>query len=653
MDSLLFQSFIYLCAGVAAVPIAQRLGLGSVLGYLIAGIVIGPLAGIVGAETQRLQEFAEFGVVMMLFLVGLELQPNQLWEMRKRLIGLGGLQLIGTVAVIGAATWMFGLSWQAGVAIGVIAASSSTAIVLQTLGEKGLTGSDGGKASFAVLLFQDVSVIPTLALLPFLASPELLSTLKSSGGEQAHGAKILQDLPIWLSVGVTLAAVVTVAVGGHYLSRPLFRFIAKARLREVFTATALLLVVGIALLMTLVGLSPALGTFLAGVVLANSEYRHELEADIGPFKGLLLGLFFITVGAGINFSLFFENALLILGLTVLLVVIKALVLFAVGSLFGLRGSDRWLFTLGLAQAGEFAFVLLSFTTQNAILPADLAQLLLLVVALSMLVTPILFILFDRVVIPHFTSSQSREADAIEAKGVAIIAGIGRFGQIINRLLRSSGYETVVVDLSAEMIETMAQFGVKAFYGDAARPDLLEAAGLAEARLLVVAIDDRDKTLSIVEYVKRVRPDLHVVARAYDRPHVYDLYKAGCDDIIRETFDSAVRSGRCALEALGLHPYEAEKIVRTFVKGEKASLRKLAELYIPGMSLAENTPYVAMAKQVRREEDEMMVVSRRVSTGASRRAWLPPDLAAEHPLKSSPVSDTCQPEDKSQPVPDLP
>lgn len=652
MDSLLFQSFIYLCAGVAAVPIAQRLGLGSVLGYLIAGVVIGPLAGIVGAETQRLQEFAEFGVVMMLFLVGLELQPNQLWEMRRRLVGLGGLQILGTVLVIGAASQAFGLSWQAGVAIGVIAASSSTAIVLQTLGEKGLAGSDGGKASFAVLLFQDISVIPTLALLPFLASPALLSTLQASGPEHGHSTRILEGLPIWLSVGATLLAVIAVAVGGHYLSRPLFRFIAKARLREVFTATALLLVVGIALLMTLVGLSPALGTFLAGVVLANSEYRHELEADIGPFKGLLLGLFFITVGAGINFSLFFDHAFLILGLTLSLVVIKATVLWLIGSVFGLRESDRWLFALGLAQTGEFAFVLLAFSAQNAILPADLSQLLLLVVALSMMATPMLFILFDRVVIPHFTSSQSREADTIEAKGVAIIAGIGRFGQIVNRLLRSSGYETVVVDLSAEMIETMAQFGVKAFYGDAARPDLLDAAGLTDARLLVVAIDDRDKTLSIVEYVKRVRPDLHVVARAYDRPHVYDLYKAGCDDIIRETFDSAVRSGRCALEALGLHPYEAEKIIRTFVRGEKASLRKLAELYIPGMSLSENAPYVAMAKQVRREEEEMMLVSRRVSTGASRRAWLPPDqAAAEQSLRTHSMSDTGPRQDESQPMPD--
>lgn len=615
MDGLLFHSFVYLCAGVVAVPLARRFGLGSVLGYLIAGIVIGPLIGLVGSETQRLQEFAEFGVVMMLFVVGLELEPRQLWAMRRRLLGLGGLQLVSTVLAVWGIAWIFGMPCAIGLAIGLVAAGSSTAIVLQTLSERGLMQSDGGQSSFAVLLFQDVAVIPMLALMPLLASPELSQALLSGPGGHSSGAHLLVGLPGWAVGGITLLAVAAVVVGGHYLSRPLFRFIAATQLREVFTAAALLLVIGIALLMTAVGLSPALGTFLAGVVLANSEYRHELEGDIQPFKGLLLGLFFITVGAGIDFSLFLQHPFLVIGLTLLLILVKAVVLWVIGMGFGLRGSDRWLFALGLAQTGEFAFVLLAFATQNAILPAALAQLPLLVVALSMLLTPVLFIFFDRVILPWQTPLPGREADSIDARGVAIVVGIGRFGQIVNRILRSNGYKTVVLDLSSEMVEVMASLGVKTFFGDASRPELLEAAGLAEARLLVVAIDDRDRALSIVRYAKRVRPDLHVVARAYDRIHVYDLFAAGCDDIVRETFDSAVRAGRCALEALGIHPYEAEQIVRIFVRGDRRGMRRLAELYDPEIPPEQNAPYIAMARQELGEEARMMSMSRRPAKGS--------------------------------------
>lgn len=628
MNSLLLHSFIYLCASVVAVPVAKRFGLGSVLGYLIAGIVIGPLIGLVGAETQRLQEFAEFGVVMMLFLVGLELRPRQLWDMRHRLLGLGGLQILGTALALLGIARVLGMNWAMGLAIGLVATGSSTAIVLQTLTEKGLMKSDGGKASFAVLLFQDISVIPMLALLPLLASPELSGISRSAGDVPEQGPQIMQTLPGWAVGTITVLAVVSVVVGGHYLTRPLFRFIASAQLRELFTATALFLVVGIAVLMSLVGLSPALGTFLAGVVLADSEYRHELESDIEPFKGLLLGLFFITVGAGIDFSLLFGRLFLILGLTILLIVTKAAVLWGVGTAFRLRGADRWLFSLGLAQTGEFAFVLLSFTVQNAILPNAIAKILLLVVALSMLLTPVIFILFERAILPHLTRSQAKEADGIDARGIAIIAGIGRFGQIVNRILRSNGYETVVLDLSAEMVDTLGQFGVKAFFGDAARPDLLAAAGLDEARLLVVAIDDRERAVSIVKHVKRVRPDLHVVARAYDRLNVYDLFQAGCDDIIRETFDSAVRAGRCALEALGHHPYEAEMIARTFVKGDRRSMRKLAELYDPNIPSTENAAYVAMVRQLRREERELMMMSLSAAERTMLQSWLLPGIGSD-------------------------
>ena len=616
MNSTLFYAFVFLLAGVISVPLAKRFGQGSVLGYLIAGICIAPVISLLGIETQRLQEFAEFGVVMMLFLVGLELEPQQLWAMRHRLVGLGGLQLLLTTLAVSLVAGLSGLGWQMGLAIGLIATGSSTAIVLQTLSEKGLLKSDAGAASFVVLLFQDVSVIPVLALLPLLASHEIVIAALGVA-HSPQGASLLAGLPGWLKALATILAVALVVVIGNYLSRPIFRFIASARLREVFTGAALLLVISIALLMTMVGLSPALGTFLAGVVLANSEYRHELESDIEPFKGLLLGLFFMTVGAGIDFSYLSANWFVVFGITLAFVFVKIAVLWIIGTVFRLRGSDRWLFSLGLAQIGEFAFVFLAFATQNAVMPVSVAKPLLLAVALSMLLTPVLFILFDRIILPRMIKSQARKADEIEIQGVAIIVGIGRFGQIINRILRIKGYKTVVLDLNAEMIDTMTQIGVKAFFGDGSRPDLLDAAGLADARLLVVAIDDRERVLSIVKHSKRLRPDLHVIARAYDRIHVYDLFSAGCNDIVRETFDSAVRAGRYSLEALGTAAADAELLTKAFVDADRKSMRSLAELHNPDIPPNKNSAYMAMLKQIRTQEAQM--------TNSARTASLDPGV----------------------------
>jgi len=622
MTNLLLAAFIYLLAAVVAVPIAKRLGLGSVLGYLIAGIVIGPLVGLVGTETRDIQHFAEFGVVMMLFLVGLELEPRALWGMRHRLLGLGGCQVGLTALAIMGGAMLLGQPASVALTIGLVFSLSSTAIVLQTLDEKGLHKSDGGRAGFAVLLFQDIAVIPMLALIPLLALPDLQASVgKASRGEEA--LSLVAGLAGWQVAIVTLLAVGLVIVGGSFLTRPLFRFVATARLREVFTATALLLVIGIALLMSLVGLSPALGTFLAGVVLANSEFRHELESDIEPFKGLLLGLFFITVGAGINFTAFFADWQAILLLALGLMATKALVLFVLAVAFKLRGADRWLFALSLAQAGEFGFVLLSFTVQNGVIPGALAQTLLLIVAISMLLTPLLFILFDRVVLPRITAAQVREADEITATGTVIIAGTGRFGQVVNRILRANGYETIVLDISAETIDIMSKFGIKTFYGDAARPDLLDAAGLREAKMLVVAIDDGDRAIEIVKHARRERPDIHIVTRAYGRTDVYSLYQAGANDIIRETFDSAVRAGRSALEAFGMHPYEAEKAVTAFVKSDQAAIRKLAAAYDPDIPSHENPEYVRLAKEVAQETTEAIAGARNQDTGAIDRAWMPP------------------------------
>ncbi|MDP5361392.1 MAG: monovalent cation:proton antiporter-2 (CPA2) family protein, partial [Paracoccaceae bacterium] len=436
MESFLFQATIYLGAAVIAVPLAARLGLGSVLGYLLAGIMIGPVLGLVGTETQDLQHFAEFGVVMMLFLIGLELEPRALWNMRQRLIGMGGLQVGLTMLAIMGAGMALGYDWSTSVAIGMIFALSSTAIVLQTLTEKGLMQTSGGRSTFSVLLSQDIAVIPMLALLPLLAVP-VMATLAPDGSMQlatddhdgAHHAalSLVDGLPGWGVTLVTLGAVAAVILAGTFLTRPVFRYIHQARLREMYTALALLMVVATAVLMTMVGLSPALGTFLAGVVLANSEFRHELESDLEPFKGLLLGLFFITVGAGINFGLLFGDPAYILGLTLGVMVIKGAILYGLALLFGLKNKDRWLFTLGLAQAGEFGFVLISFSLQQGVLNDGLGGTLLLVIALSMLITPLLFILYD-ILSRQMTEAEEEEHDEVDERGTVIIAGIGRFGQ---------------------------------------------------------------------------------------------------------------------------------------------------------------------------------------------------------------------------------
>ncbi|MCG8079807.1 MAG: monovalent cation:proton antiporter-2 (CPA2) family protein [Candidatus Thiodiazotropha taylori] len=632
MGGLLFQAFIYLCAAVIAVPIAKRLGLGSVLGYLLAGIFIGPVIGLVGSETQTIQHFAEFGVVMMLFLVGLELQPRMLWEMRNRLIGLGGLQVALTTALITAAALMMGLYWSVALTVGLIFSLSSTAIVLQTLNEKGLSKTEGGRAGFSVLLFQDIAVIPMLALIPLLALPELvggggdsLATAADSHGDAGHhhGMSLVAGLPGWAHALVVLGAIASVLLGGHFLSRPMFRFIAESRLREIFTASALMLVIGIALLMTLVDLSPALGTFLAGVVLANSEFRHELESDIEPFKGLLLGLFFITVGAGIDFNILFNDALTILSLTVGVIVIKGLVLYGLARAFRLTTTDGWLLTLGLAQAGEFGFVLLSFSLQNQVLPAELASTLSLVVALSMLLTPVLFILYDKLILNRQPESDQRQADNIDETGSVIIAGNGRFGQIVNRLLVASGVQTTVLDHQADIINMLSKVGVKSYYGDASRPELLHAAGIESAKAVVIAIDDRSRTLEMVEYIRRHYPEVKILARAFDVNHLYLLNKAGVDIAVRELFDSSLELGKATLKAVGVHPFKVEKMSTAFRKHDENGMNTLYELWDENTEMASNKAYLARARELGETLKEMMETDRMQLHDRSERGWTPP------------------------------
>ncbi|MEM6823987.1 MAG: cation:proton antiporter [Pseudomonadota bacterium] len=614
MEGFLYQASIYLAAAVISVPLAARLGLGSVLGYLLAGIAIGPLLGLVGSETEDLQHFAEFGVVMMLFLIGLELDPRALWAMRHRLVGLGGLQVVLTAAVITAGGMVLGLAWQTALAIGAIFALSSTAIVLQTLSEKGLMQTPGGRSIFSVLLTQDIAVIPMLALLPLLAVSEGARLNPDGsiarGSDEIHDAhhtlSLVEGLPGWGVTLVTLAAVALVILFGVFASKPLFRFIHAARLREMYTAFALLIVVGIAFLMILVGLSPALGTFLAGVVLANSEFRHELESDLQPFKGLLLGLFFITVGAGINFAILFNDPLGIVGITLAMMAIKGAVLFVLAMVFNIHGRNRWLFTLGLAQAGEFGFVLISFSLQQNVLPAGLGQSMLLVVSLSMLLTPLFFIAYERLSARMTQHEDEHEPDEIDEQQPVIIAGIGRYGQVVNRLVRVAGFETTVLDSSLTTIQLMRRFGFKGFFGDPTRPDLLHAAGLATAKVLVVALDDKKAAVKLVELARRERPDLHIIARAHDRVHTYQLYRAGADDIVRELFDSSLRTGRYVLENMGLSEFEAATVTQHFFQHDREAVKELASLWDPDVPVAENAAYVKRAKQLDADLETQLV-----------------------------------------------
>jgi monovalent cation:proton antiporter-2 (CPA2) family protein len=575
VNSLLAQALVYLAAGVVSVPIAKRLGLGSVLGYLLAGVVVGPYALDLVGQPGDVMGFAAFGVVILLFLIGLEVRPALLWKMRTTIFGLGGGQLAVTALAITAAGVAFGVGWRTALAAGLILAMSSTAIVLQGLEEKDLRKGPVGEVSFGVLLFQDLAVIPLFALIPLLgASPA------ASVAAAGQGASAVADLPGWERALVVVAAVAVVVVGGRYLTRPLFRFIAATRLREIFTASALLLVVAVATLMEAVGLSPALGAFLSGVVLAESEFRRELETDIEPFRGLLLGLFFITVGAGMDIGMVVDRPLLIVGLVVGLMALKAAAMYAAGRLF--RVSPRTAATAGiaLAQGGEFAFVLLGFAQGVRVLDAGTVRLLTAVVAVSMAATPLVFAAYERLVLSRAQPHDEPERLPFDERAPdAIIAGFGRFGQIATRMLVANDFRVVLLDSNPDQIDLVRRFGGwRVHYGDASRLDLLRTAGAEKAKLLVVAVDDRDKALEVVEAAKQTFPHLTVVARAYDRPHAYELLKRGADYVERETYESALNLGRQALVRLGFGERRALKAAVLFREHDAALFRELQESY---------------------------------------------------------------------------
>ena len=585
----LFEAFGYLAAAVATVPLARRLGLGSVLGYLIAGVVIGPYGlGLLGGG-EGVMHVAEFGVVMMLFVIGLELEPSTLWRLRGPILGMGGLQVLVTALVLGGGAALLGLHWQAAAAVGMTLALSSTAIVLQTLAEKGLLKTAGGQGAFSVLLFQDIAVIPMLALFPILgASVRGAAGGTGSAADDAAAAAHRIDhtwvagLPGWAQTLAVLAAVALVVLGGRYAVGPLFRALARTRLREILTAAALLLVTGIALLMTQVGLSPALGTFLAGVVLANSEYRHELESDVEPFKGLLLGLFFIGVGASVDFGLVAARPLGIAGLVLGIIALKLGVLFVLARAFRLARDQALLVAFALAQVGEFAFVLLAFGTQSGVFGADVARPLVAAVALSMALTPLLILLNERVVQRRWGNqgrpmATDREADVPEERGMVLIAGFGDFGSTVGRLLRANGVPTTVLDIDSDRVDLLRSMGMTVYYGDATRLELLHAAGADRARAIVVALDTPERTLDLVRAVRRQWPQLAIMARAFDWDDAHELLAAGVPHVYRESLDTAVRLGVDALHLLGFRAHAAHRAGQRFVRHDEETLRELTTL----------------------------------------------------------------------------
>ncbi|MEM9554729.1 MAG: monovalent cation:proton antiporter-2 (CPA2) family protein [Acidobacteriota bacterium] len=580
-DGVFFQAFVYLAAAVLSVPLAKRLGLGSVLGYLIAGAAIGPhVLGLVGAEGEDVMHFAEFGVVMMLFLIGLELEPRRLWRLRGPILGLGGLQVVVTALALAGIALAVGQPWRVALTIGLVLSLSSTAMVLQTLAEKQLMKTDAGQSSFSVLLFQDIAVIPMLALLPLLAAPG--TGHGADGHDAAHAASALETwlagLPPWGKTLVVLGAVALVIAAGRFLTRPLFRIIAGTHLRELFTATALLLVIGIALLMTAVGVSPALGTFLAGVVLAGSEYRHELEAEIEPFKGLLLGLFFISVGASVDFPLIAGAPGMVAGIVVGLVGVKLLILLALAWIFRMSLDQGLLFAFALAQGGEFAFVLISFALQNEILGVAVSAPLIAAVAVSMATTPLLLVLAERFVLPRLGTRESEQAaDTIDEENAVIIAGFSGFGNTVGRLLRAQGVEATVLDHDSDRVDLVRSLGLKVFYGDATRVDLLHAAGADSARLLVAALDEPADNLRLVEAARKHFPQLEILCRARDRADAYDLLELGVDHVYREHLDTALRVGVDALRLLGRRAYQSTRAAHAFRCHDEDALLELARM----------------------------------------------------------------------------
>jgi CPA2 family monovalent cation:H+ antiporter-2 len=608
--TFLRDALIYLATAIIFVPVAKRLGMGSVLGYLLGGITIGPFAlGMVGGEGREVIHFAELGVVMMLFLIGLELEPAHFWGMRHLILGSGAVQVSMTTLLFFVVFMRVGFSWQAALAVGLALSMSSTAIVLQTLREKGLDRTQSGISAFTVLLFQDMSVIPILAALPLLA-------FTAAPTAAVEHATFIGRLPGWAQTLALLCAVGAVTLSGRFVVVPFLRFIARIHLRELFTASALFIVMVAAYLMELVGLSPALGTFLAGVVLANSEYRHELESDIEPFKGILLGLFFISVGASINFSLILHRPLTVIALVCGVIVIKSGVLFVTGRLTRLTFDQNLLFSLGLAQVGEFAFVLFSFMHQLHLLSAEWTDTLMGVTAISMTATPFLLLINERFIYPRFGVGEKPEkaADTIDLHHPVILAGFGPFGSTIGRFLRANGIEATILDNDTDRVDLLRKMGFKVFYGDATRIDILQAAGADRAKILVAAIGSPPINHDLIEKAQKLFPHLTIMARAENRYDAYELMDMGIKDIYRESLDTSVRVGIDCLVKLGFRRYSATRAGQNFLRYDEAAMHKLAS------HRHDESAYIFTTREQIQLQEQLLTNDREANPTLNDHAW---------------------------------
>ncbi|SEF63477.1 monovalent cation:proton antiporter-2 (CPA2) family protein [Algoriphagus boritolerans] len=573
MDGFLFNAIVYILAAIVCVPIAKRLGMGSVLGYLVAGILVGPYGfEFIRDETQGqdIMHSTEFGVVMMLFLIGLELEPKNLWKMRDLILNVGLTQVIVTSGLIFGFALALGIDWRISLAAGLSMALSSTAIVLQSLKEKNQMDTPSGKMSFGVLLLQDIAVIPILAILPLLAVANADTLGTDNGG-------ILGNQPGWIQTLMIVGAIGLVVLLGRFGFGPLLNWVSKTKLRELFTASALLIVVGIAFLMELVGLSPALGTFLAGVILANSPYKHALESDLDPFKGLLLGLFFMAVGATINFQLIFSDALSILSLTLGVILVKALVLGAIGKVKKLSPGDNLSFSIGLAQVSEFSFVTYAFALQLGILSTTSSDLLMAITALSMTLTPIFSLTLDKVILPKLEKSKAKprqEADLIDKKNKVILVGFSHFGSTMGRFLRANGIEATVLDFNPDQVDLLRKMGFRVYFGDATRLDLLHAAGAEDAKILISAINSTETNKKLVELCKEHFPHLEIMIRTKNRYDAFEFMEMGVENIYREHLDTSIRMGQEALQKLGFRAHTVHRLAAQFRKYDEDSLKVL-------------------------------------------------------------------------------
>ncbi len=579
-QTLLTAGVVYLFAAVIAVPIAARLGIGAVLGYLLAGIAIGPWGLGFISDVEEILHFSELGVVFLMFIIGLELNPSKLWELRRSIFGVGAAQVIFSAAILGVLLWLTDFSWQAATIGGLGLAMSSTAMALQLMSDKGMKRNESGQLGFSVLLFQDLAVIPALALVPLLA-----------GSDSGHTD--------WMKVGMKVLAFAGMLIGGRYLLRPIFRYIASSGVREVFTAASLLLVLGSALFMDALGLSMALGTFIAGILLAESEYRHELEVAIEPFKGLLLGLFFISVGMALNLGVLYTHIVEILVGVIVLVAVKAGVLYLLSRIFGLRSSERLQFSAVLSQGGEFAFVLFSAASSARLFSGDQMPLLLVTVTLSMMTTPLLMQGVDKILEKRFNDGDdSDEKPFVEDdKPEVIVVGFGRFGQVVARLLMANEKRITVLERDISAVSLMRNYGYKVYYGDATELELLRAAGAETAQSIVITCNGPEDAMAIVKLCQHHFPHLEILARARGRVEAHELIQAGVTQFSRETFSSALELGRKALMTLGMHPHQAFRAQQHF---RRLDMRMLREL----MPNHADSQQISRVKEARRELEDI-------------------------------------------------